>query len=159
MRGVRSDISRERLIFISFFLILLLFPYLYFGYLAFFPDIFCVLVVYWVVSDEQKSFGAILISGLLAVLRVFFGGSPFAGAIYVLFGLASTFFPQYFAGNIFSVILWTPVITFLTSLVVSFDFSEFFYSIFLSLLKLLSTTIFAVIIFPLLFKERRKILI
>jgi hypothetical protein len=159
MRLVRnkSDISKNKLLLLSVFISLLLLPYVYFGYLAFFPDVFSVLAAYWIAQSDKKNFNIILISYLVAVLRVILGGSPLAASTYIIVGLVLSFTPHIFSGDFIGVVSLTFILTLLSSLTISFDvIVDKPETLLLVLIKLISSTLFSILIFPFVIKEERE---
>jgi len=159
MRLVRnkSDISRNKLLFLSVFIFLLFLPYVYFGYFAFFPDVFSVLAAYWIAQSDKKALNVTLISYLLAVLRVIFGGSPLAASTYIIVGLVSSFIPHIFSGDFIGIVSLTFILTLLSSLIISFnvivDKPE---TLLIVLIKLISSILLSILIFPFVIREERE---
>lgn len=98
------QIDRMKLLFASIFLFFLAFPYSVWGYMCFFPDIFTVLSAYWISSDESKGLRMILVVGLIAVLRTFFGGEFLFSVFIIFFSILVSFLPGYFKSEFSSVL-------------------------------------------------------
>lgn len=156
MLGRRNEIDRAKLLFLSLFIFFLVFPYSYFGHLAFFPDIFSALFAYWICSDRTKSFGVILISGLIGIIKVSLGGSFVSSSFFVALGLISSFYPDFFQGNLPSVIMTTLLSSFFSVLFEANLLESFPIVILLILVKVFVTTIFSISIYPFVLIERRK---
>ncbi len=155
----KNEIDRNRLLFVSLFVFFLVFPYSYFGYLAFFPDIFSILLAYWISSDEKKSYGVIVISGVIGILKVSLGGDIMSSVFFVILGLVSTFYPDFFEGNLFSVLRISALTSFFSALFES-NWVEFLpESIAFIILKVVITSVFAFSIYPFVIVERRKIML
>jgi hypothetical protein len=158
----KSDISIKKLIFISALLFLLFIPYVYFGYLAFFPDLFSIVAAYWISADEKKSYSVIFISYAIALLRVIFGGNPLVGTLYILTGFIASYMPDMFKGNFPTVVILTAILTLLSSTIISVNLIiENPKTILLIFMKVVSSTLFCIIIFPFVIEEEklRKIIL
>lgn len=103
-RREKSDIDRVKLVFVSIFVFMLAFPYSVWGYLCFFPDIFSVLVAYWIASDSTKRYGVILVCGIIAILRTVFGGEFIFSSAILVTGLIASMFPHLFRSEFASVL-------------------------------------------------------
>ncbi len=168
-----GDISREKLFFISIFVFLLVFPYSVYGYFAFFPDIFSVLAGYWIVSDERKSYGMILIAGIVAFLQIFFGGDFLTSLFFITTALFVSFFPSIFPPHFIGVVRAVFILSFFSASVkfeplfdlqafAKLEFSAYSLKllkfIFFVILKILASLVLAAAIYPLVYQRKREII-
>lgn len=157
----KSDIDRIKLIFVSFFLFILLFPYSVWGYLCFFPEMFSIMVAYWIASDREKSYGMLSICGMFAVLRYLFGGELSFSILIVVVGFIVSLFSRFFKSDFSSVLK----ITFLLSLawsLLNFPFQSALYdselfvrSSLCGVIKVATTVVLTIAVFPFVKVERK----
>lgn len=155
----RSEIDRVKLLFVSFFVFLIAFPYSVWGYLCFFPDIFITILAYWISSDRSKSYGMILIAGIIAILRTFFGGEFFFSVSIIALALFVSFFPSLFKSEFGSVLKITLILS-VAWILLNFPLKNIgevsiAEDILCALLKVGLTFVFSAVVFPFVKSERR----
>lgn len=155
-----SEIDRVKLLFVSFFVFLIAFPYSIWGYLCFFPDIFTTMLAYWISSDRSKSYGMILIAGIIAILRTFFGGEFLFSVSMIALALFVSLFPSLFKSEFRSVLKIT-LISSLFWILLNFplknieEVNNIGEQVLCALLKVGLTVVFSAAVFPFVKSERR----
>ncbi len=167
MRKLADEISIEKLSVVSIFVFLIFFPYSLYGYLAFFPDISCVLLGYWLASNGSRIYGIIIIGGVIAILRYVFGGDVIVSISFVVVSFIVSLLSSYLGGipaNIYSVLVITllgliPSVVFrglISDIFISFELQKFLkFSIYV-FLKIGSTLIFVLVIYPIVYQPKLK---